>query len=71
MQTGGASRFAVEAAGEKHAFAPEFRASPGRWIGAKVGIFATAATGTKPRGYADFEHFRFFPPAPAAHLSAP
>jgi hypothetical protein len=62
METGGVSRFAVEAGDEKHAFGREFSAVPGRWIGTKVGIFATAPLGTKSRGYADFEHFRFLPP---------
>jgi beta-xylosidase len=62
MADGGSCRFAVEAAG-----APEqrsktvFQAHAGRWIGAKVGLFALSASGTAG-GYADFAYFRFTAP---------
>jgi beta-xylosidase len=36
----------------------EFIAREGRWIGAKVGIFASAPNGISKCGYADFEWFR-------------
>ena len=36
----------------------EFTASKGRWVGAKVGLFAVAAPGAKATGYADFDWFR-------------
>jgi hypothetical protein len=62
MEFGGDSHFEVEAGGVKHAFERVFWAKPGRWIGAKVGIFITSPAGTKPAGHADFEYFRFLPP---------
>jgi beta-xylosidase len=36
-----------------------FTASPGRWMGAKVGLFSEANGGVESRGYADFDWFRF------------
>jgi beta-xylosidase len=33
-------------------------AKPGRWIGAKIGLFCTATPATKNSGYADFDWFR-------------
>ena len=42
-------------------FAPlgdAFEARPGRWIGAKVGLFATGAAPAYEAGYADFDWFR-------------
>jgi beta-xylosidase len=36
----------------------EFTADPGRWIGAKVGIFCTRQTQTNDSGWADFDWFR-------------
>lgn len=35
-----------------------FKAAPGRWIGAKVGLFATSTTPTNDKGYADVDWFR-------------
>jgi Beta-xylosidase len=35
-----------------------FKARPGRWIGAKVGIFAVSAGPNSEMGYADFDWFR-------------
>lgn len=35
-----------------------FTARPGRWIGAKVGIFAVGADKARESGYADFDWFR-------------
>jgi beta-xylosidase-like protein len=35
-----------------------FKAREGRWVGAKVGLFATAQAGETKRGYADFDWFR-------------
>ncbi|MCP5547406.1 MAG: glycosyl hydrolase 43 family protein [Akkermansiaceae bacterium] len=37
---------------------PAFRATPGRWIGAKVGLYCTSSDGS---GHADFAWFRFKP----------
>src|SRR5688572_15139642 len=42
-----------------------FQAKPGRWIGAKVGIFCRSGEGAK--GHADFDHFRFAPPMLEKH----
>jgi hypothetical protein len=36
----------------------EFVAEPGRWIGAKLGIFCSRETTTNDSGYADFDWFR-------------
>ena len=36
----------------------KFIAKPGRWIGAKVGIFCTRREQTNDSGYADFDWFR-------------
>src|SRR5690606_18394298 len=35
-----------------------FKALPGKWIGAKVGLFATQEEKTNDSGYADFDWFR-------------
>jgi len=37
----------------------KFKAQPGMWIGAKVGLFALAPHGAETHGYADYEWFRF------------
>ena len=39
----------------------EFVAEPGRWIGAKVGIFCTRETQINDSGWADFDWFRIEP----------
>jgi beta-xylosidase len=39
----------------------EFTAIPGRWIGAKVGLFATRETKINDSGYADYDWFRITP----------
>lgn len=36
-----------------------FKAREGRWVGAKVGLFALAKTDAQARAYADFDWFRF------------
>ena len=38
-----------------------FKAEPGMWIGAKVGLFATAPVVAAQSGYADYNWFRFGP----------
>ena len=40
----------------------EFTATPGKWIGAKVGIFCTRKGETNDPGYADFDWFRIEQP---------
>ncbi|HEX2853948.1 MAG TPA: glycoside hydrolase 43 family protein [Opitutaceae bacterium] len=58
----GQCRFYYSKDGE--AFLPldaTFKASVSRWVGAKVGIFASSAPGAKKTGFADFEWFRITP----------
>jgi hypothetical protein len=46
-------------------FAPlggEFAATPGRWVGAKLGLFAVAPTSAPAAGHADFDWFRVTAP---------
>lgn len=38
-----------------------FKAQPGMWIGAKVGLFSVAPPGATTPGHADFDWFRFSP----------
>lgn len=40
---------------------PEFQATSSHWVGAKVGLFAATAPGTKSDGCADFDWFRVAP----------
>jgi hypothetical protein len=42
-------------------FGPIFEARPGRWVGAKVGLFAAAAPGGNTSSPADFAWFRVTP----------
>ena len=41
----------------------DFTAAPGRWVGAKVGLFCVSKTGTNDSGYADVDWFRITPPS--------
>lgn len=43
-----------------------FTAREGRWVGAKVGLFAHAPHGAARTGYAEFDDFRVDPVAPSA-----
>jgi hypothetical protein len=36
-----------------------FKALPGKWIGAKVGLFCAGTETTNDAGYADIDWFRF------------
>jgi hypothetical protein len=45
-------------------FEPTFAALPGRWVGAKVGVFATSAAGQSTEAPADFAWFRVAPLSP-------
>ena len=38
-----------------------FTPTPGKWTGAKIGIYATAEKGSNDEGYADFDFFRVMP----------
>ncbi|HYO11231.1 MAG TPA: glycoside hydrolase 43 family protein [Tepidisphaeraceae bacterium] len=62
VRDGGICTFAV--AGEGGPFAPiggTFQATPGRWVGAKVGIFcrSTDPAAAPESNHADFDYFRF------------
>lgn len=58
----GLCRFAVEAAGApEQRLKSEFQAHAGRWIGAKVGLFALGSAGPVD-AHADFAYFRFSAP---------
>ena len=59
METGGLTHFEYDDGHETIALEERFQATAGRWIGAKVGIFASAPEGTKAQGSADFDYFRF------------
>jgi beta-xylosidase len=55
----GACRFSYSVDGSKFvAIGAPFVARQGRWIGAKVGIFAAGGMKTRETGYADFDWFR-------------
>ncbi len=60
---GGLCQFSYAAGdGPLQPIGPEFQAAAGKWIGAKVGLFSiTADPGAS--GSADFDYFRFSPPA--------
>ena len=48
--------------GKKFELIPgEFVPTPGKWTGAKVGIYANSSVGTNDEGYADFDYFRVEP----------
>jgi beta-xylosidase/lysophospholipase L1-like esterase len=62
---GGRCRFGVAFDGQDFtAFDPVFIARPGRWVGAKVGVFAAADAGQSPETAADFDWFRVAPLLP-------
>jgi hypothetical protein len=59
----GLCRFAFARAGRTGAewsqLGPAFQATVGRWIGAKVGLFARRSPGSVGQSCADFAYFRF------------
>jgi hypothetical protein len=56
---GGKCNFSYSTDGQKFINAgEEFTAEPGRWKGAKIGIFCTRETTTNDSGYADFDWLR-------------
>ena len=64
LADGGGCRFFYQAAGDADvSLAGSFQARAGRWIGANVGLFAIGEPATTPGTYADFDYFRFHPPA--------
>jgi hypothetical protein len=55
-------RFAYSHDGESFtAFGDEFQATVAKWVGAKVGLFASTAPGHPASGHADFDFFRVTP----------
>lgn len=44
---------------EYHTIGEPFQARAGKWIGAKIGIFALAPNSTDYAGYTDYDFFRF------------
>lgn len=59
VEEGGWCRFGFSTDGKRYTMMKErFRASPGRWIGAKVGLFAMSLQSTNDKGFADFDWFR-------------
>lgn len=63
MQTGGQCTFSASTDGRSfETLGSDFQAEEGRWIGAKVGLFAIS-TSAEGAGHADFEYFRFSSPS--------
>lgn len=59
VRKGGLCQFSYSADGSKYESAgPEFKAEPGKWIGAKVGLFCTRPVVINDSGYADVDWFR-------------
>jgi beta-xylosidase len=59
VMSGAACRFSYSIDGDKFMEVGEaFDAEPGRWVGAKVGIFCTRDVQINDSGYADFDWFR-------------
>ncbi len=59
VETGGRTSFAwADEAGAFHEFAESFQAAPGRWIGAKVGLFVENRRITGEKGWIDFDYLR-------------
>ncbi|MCF2447661.1 glycoside hydrolase 43 family protein [Dyadobacter sp. CY345] len=55
----GICQFSYSIDGQDYKIAGDtFKAEPGRWIGAKLGIFCSRDTQTNDSGYADFDWFR-------------
>lgn len=65
LAVGGVCEFSYATGRESFTHVPDrFVAGPGRWIGAKVGVYALTADGAAPAGCADFDYFRFSAPVP-------
>jgi len=61
MGRGGVCRFGVMREEKFYQIGPSFTARPGKWIGAKVGLFCVSANMTRISGHADFDYFHFGP----------
>src|SRR5688572_26852926 len=55
-------RFAVVNDGKVRDVGRRFQAKPGRWVGAKMGLFASAPPGAADTGWASFARFTVSPP---------
>jgi hypothetical protein len=55
---GARCRFSYDLGDGLHPSGPVFAATPWRWVGALLGLFALAPTGTGHAGAATFTHFR-------------
>lgn len=63
VKSGAQCRFSYRTDGGNVTYIEEtFTAKEGRWIGAKVGLFATRISQTNDSGYADFDWFRISKP---------
>jgi beta-xylosidase len=63
VRTGAQCQFSFSTDGDSFKDAGEpFAATCGHWVGAKVGLFASAPAGALARGHADFSAFRVQPP---------
>ena len=72
VQRGGVCRFAFSTDGATFTdTGHEFTATPGHWVGAKVGLFASAPAGSALRGQADFNWFQVSPPESALSADRP
>jgi hypothetical protein len=59
IKKGGLCEFSYSLNGKEFKKIPElFLAKPGRWIGAKVGLFCSGTARTNDAGYGDFDWFR-------------
>lgn len=64
-RAGGVCRFSVSRDGARFdEIGPDFVAAPGRWVGARVGVFASRPDSGPIAGHADFAWFRVRQPAP-------
>jgi beta-xylosidase len=62
VDTGAVCRFSYSANGKSFTDVdPQFTAREGRWIGAKVGLFAVSGKGNSTAGFADIDWFRIEP----------
>ena len=60
VEKGGVCRFAFSEDGEKFTIiAKTFTAKPGRWVGAKIGLFCTRTNITNDAGFADVDWIHF------------
>jgi beta-xylosidase len=72
ISEGGRCRFSYRLDDQKFiSLGGEFTGSKGRWIGAKVGLFAVAAPGASKAGYADFDWFHVEPPSVKSPAARP